>query len=307
MKTYSQITWNTESLEIISRVVRCENYSGFVDLACGASSQEKMAFANEQKISQMLTSTFAEFSGTNKEVLNDMIKSLSPISEAGPSQFGLAPAAEAAERTSAAENLSAAGTNAANAVRSALASRGGGTTYLPSGSEASIIGSLAQDTAVKEAEAQAQITQHGYDLGRENWLDATRMLAAAPGELESPVTSAGGAAIGGAQLQQQGAEAITQANNAWIGPVAGILGAAASGATMGATGGAKKGCWIAEAIYGVDDVRTHLVRAWLNNVWSKTAIGSVVMSLYLRFGQTVAHFVKRSNVLKMLLTRMPHV
>jgi hypothetical protein len=195
MKTYQKIVWDMESLQIIKRIIRCADYHGPVNKCCGATGGQKEALAQEQKVSQLLTTNFRDFAGENKNILEHLVQSLSPISSAGPSQFGLAPAAEAAERTTTAEQLSAAGQNAANAVRSTLASRGGGTTYLPSGSEASIIGSL-QDTATKEALTQADITKQGCDIGRQNWLAATQELAAAPGALEVPVTGAGGAAIG---------------------------------------------------------------------------------------------------------------
>jgi len=191
---------------------------------CGASSQQKAAYANEQKVSNLLTSQFQDFAGQNQEILSDLTGHLQPISDAGPSQFGMSPAEEAAERTMTAEQLNSAAGQTANAVRGAVASRGGGTSYLPSGSEDAILGSLAQDTAVKEALAQSQITQRGYDIGRQNWEFATSGLSKAPGELENPVTAAGGEAVSGAGLQQKGADSITEANQAWMKPVAGLAG-----------------------------------------------------------------------------------
>ena len=237
MKTFTKTVWNSETLRIVS--VESVEYFGRLDLACGASGAEKSAFANEQKVSNLLTENFQEFAGKDSAILDNMVNTLTPIVERGPSQFGLAPAEEAAERTSAAENLSAAGAQAANAVRGALASRGGGTTYLPSGSEASILGTLAQDTAVKEALAQSAITERGYDIGRKNWEFATEGLMKAPGELEAPVTSAGGVANTGAEAESKAAQSITQANQAWMAPVAGIIGAGVKGALGIATGGAS--------------------------------------------------------------------
>lgn len=196
---------------------------------CGASSQQKDAYANETKISGLLTENFENFAGTNSAILKNITGALTPIAEAGPGQFGFTPGEEAAERTDAAEQLNSAGANATNAVRSAVASQGGGTTYLPSGSSASILGALAEDTAVKEAEAQSNITQKGYDIGRQNWEFATNELAAAPGALENPVTGAGDAAVAGANLEQSGAAAITQADQAWMQPVAQIIGGVAGG------------------------------------------------------------------------------
>ncbi len=204
---------------------------------CGASKEEKTAFANETKVSSLLTSTFQKFAGDNASILSELTHNLTPIESAGPSQFGFSPAEESALRTGTAEQMSAANSQVSNAVRSAVASKGGGTTYLPSGSEESIIGSLAQDSAVKEALAQADITKKGYDIGRQNWQFATEGLMKAPGELENPVTSAGDAALGGAKAEMEGGQAITSANQAWMQPVGAIIGGVAGGLTGGLAGG----------------------------------------------------------------------
>jgi hypothetical protein len=86
------------------------------------------------------------------------------------------------------------------------------------------------------------------------------------------------------------------------------LGGAAAGDALGmatslGTGGASKalglgGCWIAEAIYGADDRRTHVVRAYLNGPFRNGRIGDFIMRLYLRFGERIARVVKRSKLLK---------
>lgn len=207
---------------------------------CGASSQEKSAFANETKVSSLLTEQFQKFAGDNASILNELTQNLTPIQAAGPSQFGFAPSEEAALRTGATEQLSAAGAQTANAVRGAVASRGGGTTYLPSGSEASIIGALAQDTAVKQAEARDAITSKGYDVGRQNWEFATEGLTKAPGALESPVIGAGEAATGGAKAEMEGGQAITAANQAWMQPVGALAGGVIGGLLPKIPGGAKK-------------------------------------------------------------------
>jgi len=60
-------------------------------------------------------------------------------------------------------------------------------------------------------------------------------------------------------------------------------------------------CWIAEAIYGVDDTRTHLVRAWLNGPFGETLIGSAVMATYGATGQEIAAVARRSSLLRAAL------
>jgi hypothetical protein len=62
---------------------------------------------------------------------------------------------------------------------------------------------------------------------------------------------------------------------------------------------AAKGCWIAAAVYdGWDDPRTIDVRRWLNEEFTKTLHGKLVMAAYLFAGRQVAYFVRRIPLLK---------
>jgi len=76
---------------------------------------------------------------------------------------------------------------------------------------------------------------------------------------------------------------------------------AGGAATVGAGFTPHGGYWIAEAIYGVDDARTHLVRGWLNTEFKKSLLGRLVMALYLRVGRFVAALVKQHPFLKSAL------
>ncbi len=58
---------------------------------------------------------------------------------------------------------------------------------------------------------------------------------------------------------------------------------------------------MAEAIYGVDDLRTHLLRAWLNGPFKETRVGAVVMALYLAIGRQVAWIARRSGLVRWVL------
>lgn len=191
---------------------------------CGASSQEQSAYANEDKISKLMTESAQQMAGTNFEILKGIVDNLKPIQSAGPDQFGFSAGEEAALRTDTAEQLNAANSQVANAVRGSMANKG----TLPSGSENAIIGALAQEGAVKEAEAQSAITTKGYDIGRQNWEFATEGLTKAPGALEAPVTGAYEGAMGGAQAAMKGAQDITAADRAWEAPVGKLVGAGLS-------------------------------------------------------------------------------
>ena len=74
-----------------------------------------------------------------------------------------------------------------------------------------------------------------------------------------------------------------------------------AGSGDGAGGASSMTCWIAEALYGVDDHRTHLLRKWLNTVYSRTLVGSVVMAMYRAFGVRIAGWTRRSAMLRRIL------
>lgn len=78
-----------------------------------------------------------------------------------------------------------------------------------------------------------------------------------------------------------------------------LFGSLASAAGQGA--GLALGCWIAMAIYGDDDPRTYLVRAYLNGPFCESLLGRIVMTIYLSIGRQLAWFVRRSKSLKALL------
>lgn len=122
----------------------------------------------------------------------------------------------------------------------------------------------------------------------------------------------------GGNLTQQGLSALAsdiqamlqkQNLNQQVGPlqdflgitqgIGNLVGAAATYAGSSLPGGS--GCWIAEAIYGVDDIRTHLARAYLNGPFKQTRIGRLVMALYLKFGRRVAAQVRKRRWLQRLL------
>ena len=61
-------------------------------------------------------------------------------------------------------------------------------------------------------------------------------------------------------------------------------------------GHATKACWIAEALYGVDAPRTLLLRAWLSEAYDQERKGWPLISVYIRFGQTVARLIRRGRI-----------
>lgn len=225
MRTARKIVWNMETCEIIARF-GVEDYFGPTDRCCGATGAQKEAQSNEMKISDLMTSDFQSIFGTNTNILKSISGALTPVVNAGPNQYGFNASEDSALRTQATDTIAAGNRNATNALRSSLAAQGGGTGgMLPSGSTAALEGDLAEAEAQKQSDAQLGITEKGYDTGRANFFGAESALAGAPGALENPETAAGSAAEGAAQGAMGGATDIANANNAWMAPVGGIIGA----------------------------------------------------------------------------------
>lgn len=98
---------------------------------------------------------------------------------------------------------------------------------------------------------------------------------------------------GGAQTNEGVLKAKTEQQKAWLNFFSSLASTAGGVAT--------KGCWIAEAIYGVSDPRTFLVRAWLNGPYEKTCVGACVMRAYMAVGRQIARRVQKSRVLRAAL------
>jgi len=83
-------------------------------------------------------------------------------------------------------------------------------------------------------------------------------------------------------------------------PIPGLQGGSILGSLAGLVG---LGCWIAESIYGTNDLRTHILRAWLNGPYRRTRLGSVVMKVYMVFGRRVARIPAFCRVLRPLFEK----
>lgn len=63
-----------------------------------------------------------------------------------------------------------------------------------------------------------------------------------------------------------------------------------------APGGNSKACWVAEALYGVHDPRTTLLRAWLSHAYVERRRWWLFVALYRRFGRTIADWIHRGHL-----------
>lgn len=71
---------------------------------------------------------------------------------------------------------------------------------------------------------------------------------------------------------------------------------AATGGALSAAGGGALGCWVAEVLYGVDDPRTHLARAWVRAHPERSFV-----RLYQRHGKAWARWLEAHPWVKPLV------
>ena len=64
-----------------------------------------------------------------------------------------------------------------------------------------------------------------------------------------------------------------------------------TGSMTGDGSGTTKPCWIAEALYGVHDPRTRLLRAWLSEAYTQRRPWWPLIALYIRAGRTIAKLI----------------
>lgn len=202
-------------------------YFGPVDKACGASSQQKQIEATQQSFYSTLTSESQQVFGQGSALYANMLKVFQPIFDKGPSQEGFSAGEKTALNTQATEGVSSNYQKAAQAVGEQAAGAGGGNEYIPSGQTEQLKGEVATAAARQESSEQNQILEADYETGRQNWEAAEQGLMGA-GSVYSPATALFGQTTGAGSAASSTADQIAQENNAWMGAVGGLAGAAAT-------------------------------------------------------------------------------
>jgi len=177
-----------------------------------------------------------------------------------------------------------------------------GTSGVRSGAANRLQGQVAAGLGRNIAEANRQADIMAAQQRPTDLINALQAAQSWQGSEMSPYQAlastqlGGGQVIGGLQAPPSFAQGV--------GSLAGsVLGAAGSAGGFGNLFGSAPppvtnifGCWIAEAIFGKDDMNTHLARYWVNNAAPKW-----FNRLYLRYGERFAKRVEKSEILKRLL------
>lgn len=199
-------------------------------------------------------------------------------------------------------------------LKSMLASRGG---YQPGGFGGTDVGRIAgfeanQARTLSAGELGLKLYAEQQNAARKQF--AGTLYGALAGTQANTATGFGNISSNFMGTAQQAAARADQPSPLWgvLGSVIGAGASIASGGLSNLAGAAipppptqalytmtntnpgygMTPCWIAEALYGVTDWRTHLLRYWLNNVWAKRSrLGAATMWLYGKVGVAVSRAI----------------
>lgn len=215
-------------------------YDGPVELACGASKEQKDAFNTQKTLTNTAMQQAQQEFGSASSVFNALNNTFAPIVAAGPNQKGFSLGEESALKSSAITNTGEAYRHAVTAVKEANAAVGGGNEFLPGGSEIGRNVEIANEGAEHTADALNRIDQANFETGRENYFKAAEGLEAAPGVFGT-ANSGTNSAITGGEAESKTADEIAASNNSWISAVSGALGGIGGAVLSGGMSNLSKG------------------------------------------------------------------
>lgn len=216
---------------------------GQIALCKGASDEQEKLQQSQSKMYDTLTNDYNTQFANQSNILQSLNNSLSPIVNAGPSQFGYSKAQENALNSQAIQGTAQEYQNAQRALQNQQAARGGGTMYLPSGVDAQNNASLASAGANQISSQLLGIKNAGYEQGNRNYNNAVAAMGGVasqynPNAYAGNANSAGNAAANEANVIQQ----ANAAASPW-GTIGGLLGGVAGSflGPIGASVGSKLG------------------------------------------------------------------
>lgn len=238
-RVVTRSVWNWADIKPVLVAEHSRLYFGPVAKLKGASAQQNDLAASQTQFYNTLQQQQQQQFGQQSALYNSIRSVYDPIVAAGPNQYGFGAAEDTALRTQASEGTAAQYQQANSATQSALAARGGGNSFLPSGVNADISAKVSGAAAQQESSQQLGITNEGYQVGRQNFQNATNTeMGIAAGY--NPLGFAGAATQAGTSAFNSATE-IQKANAAaspWGtigGLVGGVAGAFAGNPGLGAS------------------------------------------------------------------------
>ncbi len=243
MKIYSKLVyqWDGSNYVLDKSQVICYDVDTPIALCCGASQQQKDAQQQQAAFATQAMQQATQVFGNSSKVFNDLVNTFAPTVAAGPSQEGFSAAEKAALQSQAITNSGVAYRNARQAVGEAQSAVGGGNTGdTSSGANIGVNMGLANSAAANTADQLNQINLQNYQVGRENYKEATAGMQGTP-NVFNPATSAGGLTVNAGQASANTANQIASQNNSWVQAVTGALGGIAGSVATGGMSNIGKG------------------------------------------------------------------
>jgi hypothetical protein len=234
MKIYTKIVWDIATGAIDSE--EHFEYTGKVDLLCGASSAQNQVQAAQASAYTQMTQQAQQIFGADSSVFQQLQASFAPTIAAGPNQQGFSAQENANLNSQAITQNGIAARNAKQAAGEAIASQGGGNNAaLQSGVDTGIENQINISSANNTANEEGQITEQNYATGRQNYDTAVTGLENATNGFNSAST-AGNAATNSGEADATTANNIASQNNSWVQAVTGALGGVAGSFVGGGIG-----------------------------------------------------------------------
>lgn len=228
MKVYTEMIISMVTGEVLSE--KSFDYDGAIAYCKGATDDQKSLGQEQMALFNEVAGHYSDVFLNAQNIMASLKAAWQPVVNRGINQYGFSLPEDSALRSSATTNIGNQYKNAAAASGERMAAVGGGNVALPSGVENAAKRNLAVEAAQADANAQLGITEKGFDVGRENFLNASKIMASAPGELFNPATAASEAATGAGTAASKTQSEISEeeaAASPWS-VVGGILGGAAS-------------------------------------------------------------------------------
>lgn len=239
-KVYTEIVISMVTGAVLSE--KSFEYIGPVALCKGATDDQKSLGQEQMSLFNEVAGHYSDVFQNAQNIMASLKQAWQPVVDRGINHYGFSLPEDSALRSTATSSIGQQYKNAAAASGERMAAVGGGNVALPSGVENAAKRNLAVEAASADANAQLGITEKGFEVGRENFLNASKIMASAPGELFNPATAASEAATGAGGSAAKTESEISQeeaAASPWA-AVGGLLGGAASAFTGGLGAGLGK-------------------------------------------------------------------
>ena len=256
------------------------DYSGPVAFCKGdpVAQQQEQAQAN---FDNQLTQIFSQQYATQKGQLDYLNNRMRPIINSGGA--GFSDPELASMRTAASDTNARQYQNAQDALNNQITQSSGGSKLAGvAGSTIEAKAALLNAEAQTEAASQETITSQNAQLKQQNYWNAINALNGVAAQ-ENPLGYAS-AATNSANSVTGLSQAVTQANQSQL---LGALGGIASGVGSALGGGFSKGglfgCWVAASFWGWDNIKTWVVRLWV-----QTKAPKWFKNFYMAHGEQIA-------------------